>query len=176
MTTPSSGDSAGYLETGSVSVETDDVVSGCVKWLASFSDVTDLLGVHDNGSPFIFQYQMHVVLEGTQKAAIVVNRNGSWSAPNVHNTLRLPRLSIEFWVDPLRDVDRNYIELGETQRRTDALFDTADKHLHRPQGGVQVWGTVRTIDCTRLGEPISYEVPNGDGLIRSQIFYGVSVG
>ncbi len=157
-------------------VTQDDIVQGACKWLATFDDILELVGVFDDDAPYIFQYQLGVVLEGTQTAAIVVNRIGSWSPPNISNTMKFPRLSIEIYVDPIRDDDGNYIEPAETQRRASLLSDTIDKHLHRPQGGTQLWGDVRTLDCTRLGELIAYPTPDGDGMIRGQCFYGLSQG
>lgn len=173
--TQASEDTVGSVESASVSVETDDVVSGCVKWLSTFPEVLAMIGEDAEGS-FLFQWNLGIVIEGTQKAAVVVKQMGSWAAPNIHNTLRFPRVSVEFYVDPLRDAAGHYIDLTEVRRRMNSLYNAVDKRLHRPQAGDQIWGTLRTLECTRLGEPIIYEIPSGDGALRAQVFFGVAVG
>lgn len=158
-------------------VMTDDVVQGVCKWLATFDDVTSLLGSASDGSPYIFQDTLHAVMEGTQHAAIVLSTMGGWAAPNNYNTAEFPRLLLDLWVDPIRDSSNNYIELAETRRRARQIYIALNWHLHRPQVGDPVyWGTVRTIGCTRLGEVVIASVPDGDGLIRAQVFYGVILG
>jgi len=173
-----SGDVSSAGESALVSVETDDIVQGCVKWLESKSDLTVMLGEFEEfpNQYYLFQYEMGVVLEGTQKAAVVVDQMGSWASPNVHNSMKFPRLKIEIWVDPIRDPERNFVNRSETRRRMNAIYNTVDRYLHRPQGGEQIWGTVRTVDCTRLGEPVIYPVGDGDAMLRGQVFYGCSVG
>lgn len=173
------GDDSGiWVESSSIYplVEADDVVQGCVKYLSEFPEVTAFLATFEDGEHYLFQYEMQGVVETTSKAAVVISRNGSWSSPNYHNTAKFPRLSVEVWVDPLRDGENNVIEPIESRRRAFFLLDQIDKRLHRPQGGApQFWGTVRTIESTRLGEPVLYAVPDGDSMLRGQVFYGVTV-
>ena len=175
--TQASGDTGGAVEAAQISVETDDIVSGCVRHLLSFSDVTDMVPSSVVGEEaYIFQWTLQMIIETTQSSAVVVSQVGSWAAPNIHNTLKFPRISVEFYADPLRDNGRNYTDLTEVRRRINALYNAVDKRLHRPQAGEQMWGSIRTLECTRLGEPVIYEIPNGDGALRGQVFYGVVVG
>lgn len=155
--------------------DADDIVAGCVRYLSAISAVTAVLGA-DSGGPWIFQRQMAKVVEGTSSQALLVTRQGGWAGPNQHNTLAFPRISLEFWVDPRRDSAKNVIEPAETERRADAVFKVVDRFMHRPQGGVVAWGSIRTVGCHRLGEFVSYEVPDGDGLLRAQVFYAVQEG
>lgn len=157
-------------------VTTDNLVQGAVKWLLTFTDVLAVLGTNPAGKHFLFQSTMWTNLEGTGTTAAVIGRAGGWTSPNTHNTMRFPRLSLEMWADPIRDSGGNEINRGEAERRIDAAFLTLDTHLHRPQGGATWWGTVRTVGCTRLGEPTVYPVPDGGGLQRLLAFYGVTQG
>lgn len=156
--------------------EQDDVVAGCVRYLSPIARVREVLGAFDDGTPWIFQRSLHVTIEGSQSAGLVISYRGGWGAPNQHNTLEFPRLGLELWVDPLRDALNNTVETAETERRAAAILRVIDRVLHRPQGGDQFWGTVRTVGCLRLGEPNFYSVPDGDGVVRAEVFYGAMIG
>lgn len=152
----------------------DDLIQGAVKYLGAQGDVLELLGSYTDGVPWLFQHTLWVTVEGSQRTAAVVSRAEGWAGPNQYNTMRFPRISLELYADPLRDAGNNITDPGEVQRRIEATYQLIDSHLHRPQGGVQMWGTVRTIGCTRLAEPSAYPVPDGGGLVRLQVFYGVT--
>lgn len=158
-------------------VTTDDLVQGAQKWLLGFADILAVLGVQqDTGTHYLFQHTLWAPMEGSESTAAVISRSpgGGWANPNMHNTIRFPRLAVEVWVDPQRDDGSNAVDPGEAQRRIDNAYQVIDRHLHRPQGDAQWWGTVRTLGCIRLGEPWTYPVPGGDGLLRLQVFYGVT--
>ncbi len=157
-------------------VSTDDLVQGAVKYLLTESSVLAVVGTTDMGTPMLFQHQLYGTVQSTSKTAAVVGYGGGWAGGNEHNTLRFPRLSLELWVDPLRDNDGNVKEPGEVYRRMNVAFAAFDKVLHRPQGGIQWWGTIRTLSSVRSGEPSVYPVPDGDGLLRAQTFYAVEMG
>lgn len=154
-------------------VDADDIVQGAVKWLQNFPDVRAVLGGTDS-SPWLFQHQLWVVAEGTQSTAAVIIDAGGWGGPNPHNTMRFPRLSLEISADPIRDAGNNIIDPGEVNRRIKHAYRVIDAHLHRPQGGEQWWGQIRTIGCTRLIEPSVYPVPAGGGLLRLTATYAVT--
>lgn len=158
-------------------VETDDIVQGCVKFLQSKPDVRAVLGGYEGTNvAWLFQHRMWVDVEGTSSTAAMIGRDGGWAGANLHNTMRFPRVTMEIWADPLRDDGRNAVDPGEVYRRIDRAYEVIDSYLHRPQGGQQMWGTVRTLDCTRLTEPTVYEVPDGDGLLRLLVAYAVATG
>lgn len=158
----------------SAPVATDDLVQGAVKWLLGFADVTAVLGTYPaTTTPYLFQHQLWAELEGSGSTAAVIGHGGGWGSPNDYNTMRFPRLSLELLADPGRDSGKNGIEPGEVYRRINAAYEVLDAHLHRPAPATVWWGTVRTIACTRLAEPIIYTVPDGDGLLRLQTFYAV---
>lgn len=156
-------------------VAADDIVQGAVKYLLTQPACVAAVGTTDAGTPLIFQHSVFVPIEGRSTTAAVIAYSGGDGA-NVHNTMRFPRIMLEIWADPLRDRGRNTVDPGEVWRRINATFTVFDRALHRPQGGVQMWGTVRTINCTRMAEPAVYPVPDGDGLLRAATFYGVEQG
>lgn len=155
------------------SVDTDELVQGCVKHLSDQGDVKAVLGSYeDTNVPFLFQHTLWINVEGSRSTAAVISRAGGWAAPNTFNTMEFPRLGLEIYVDPHRDADRNVTDPGEAQRRIEATFQVFDRHLHITSGE-QYWGTVRVIGSTRIAEPNVYAVPDGDGLLRLIVFYGV---
>ncbi len=160
----------------SAPVTTDDLVQGAAKYLLAQPEITAVLGATPEGSPWLFQHNLYVNVEGSSSTAAVVGYGGGWSGGNEHNTLRFPRLSLELYADPQRDAGMNVVEPGEVWRRLNEAFETFDRFLHRPQGGDQMWGTVRTISSTRSTEPSMYAVPDGSGLLRAQAFYALEQG
>ena len=156
--------------------DVDDLVAGCVRYLLDLPTVVATLGVTPSGTPWLFQHTLFVEVEGTSSTAAVIGYAGGWSGGNEHNTARFPRLSLDLWADPLRDPQKNVTEPGEVRRRLQRVFEVFDRTLHRPQGGVQWWGDVRTLSSSRLAEPAVYPVPDGNGLLRAQTFYAVEQG
>lgn len=156
-------------------VATDDIVQAAVKYLLGQPTVLAVVGTTDIGTPLLFQHQLFFPLEGRSSTAVVISYAGGFDA-NMHNTLRFPRLMLEIYADPLRNLDRNTVDPGEVWRRINVAFDALDKVLHRPQGGSQMWGSIRTISCSRMAEPQMYPVPDGDGMLRCATVYGIEMG
>ncbi len=154
---------------------TDDIVAGAVKYLLSRPECVAAVGTTDIGTPLIFQHNLYFPIEGKSTTAVVIHYNGGDGA-NLHNTLRFPRIMLEIWADPLRNMGRNTVDPGEVWRRINDTFTVFDRALHRPQGGVQMWGNLRTISATRQAEPIVYPVPDGDGMMRAATFYSIEQG
>lgn len=160
----------------SAPVTSDSLITGLHKYLTAQPDVTATLGTFPfTTTPYLFTGSLWVAMEGTSSTAAVISRAGGWAGANLHNTLRFPRISLDIYADPQRDAG-NVTDPGEAERRIDATYKIFDTHLHRPQSGIQMWGDVRTVAATRLGEPDVYPVPDGDGLLRLQVFYGISEG
>jgi len=160
-----------------VSVTADDIVQGAVKWLSSFDDVVAVLSTYGDGTPYLFQRKLWIDMEGSQGTAAVIRCVGGWAGANTYNTMRFPRLCLELWADPIRDAGGNISEPGEVYRRLSDAFQVIDARLHRPQAGEQMWGTIRTVACSRLTEPDEpFPIPDGDGLLRTITFYAVTQG
>ncbi len=158
-------------------VTTDDIVQGAVKYLKGFSDVLAVLGADpDTSAPYLYQHDLWTTVEGSQSTAAVVSYLGSWAGANEHNTMRFPRISLDIWADPLRDAGGNITQPGEVYRRLLAAWNVFDLRLHRPASAAVMWGTVRTLGCTRLAEPFIDPITDGDGIRRLQCLYGVVQG
>lgn len=155
-------------------VETD-IVQELVKLLLTKTSVTNKVGLTGLTS-WIFQDKLFVPVEKSQSAALVVSQVGGWAVANEHNTARFPRLSVQYFVDPLRDSNGVQSKFADTRLRANELFNLADKILHRPQGAAQMLGSLRVDSVLRLTEPTWYEVPDGDGMLRGQAFYAACLG
>jgi hypothetical protein len=151
-----------------------DIVEAAVTYLFGQPEVLDALGADPGtGAPYLYPNSLYTVMQNTQSAAAVVARAGGFAAPNAHNTARFPRIALELTVDPLRDEMNNVLNFDEAGYRADTIYKIIDPYLHRPRGGSQWWGSVRTVSCVRLSEPLVYAVPDGSGLIRHITYYGV---
>jgi hypothetical protein len=157
-------------------VATDDLVQGAHTYLSTQPDVLAVLGSYGTGVAWLWPHQLVATIENSQSTAAVIVRQPGWAAPNVHNTMRFPRIGIEITGDPLRDAGNNITDPNEVIRRLEAVYRIIDAHLHRPQGGDQMWGTVRTIACARLVEPYVYPIADGNGMQCLTVSYGVTEG
>lgn len=160
-------------------VTDDDIVSGAVDYLlnqaAAVAAVSTFI-IDGQQAPGIFQYRPWTPMEGSSGTCCVVSSDGGWAAPNLYNSLRFPRLTVNIWADPIRDAGMNGVDPGEVMRRAFATYKVIDKFLHLT-GGPEVWfGQLRIVSCVRLTEPVTYAVPDGDGLVRSQVLYAVTEG
>lgn len=158
---------------------TDDIVAGAVIYLSAQPatlTAVDTFIIDGKQVLGIFQNTPLLVLEGTSGTCAVVSYNGGWAAPNPHNTLRFPRLSLQVLVDPERNSRNEPVKFGETRRRANAAYQALDGLLHRPQGESQWWGSIRTVTCTRLTEPVIGPLFEGDGLIELRAEYAVVQG
>jgi hypothetical protein len=155
-----------------------DIVNGCVLYLKAQPEVLaavdtfDIQGVPTSG---IFSYQLACEIQQTQKLAVVVQHEGGWATPNIHNTLRFPRLLVNIWIDPIRDAQGNKAD-PRIQARANACFEVIDKFLHMAAGGDLMFGPVRVVDCVRLTEPAIDNVRDGDGMVLLRAFYAVTQG
>lgn len=154
----------------------DDLVTGCIKFLSAKPDIIAALGTNSDGSPMLFGYNNWAEMEGTQSTCAILSNEGGWASPNIHNTLRFPRLELNIWADPIRDPINNLKNPHEVMLRIEAVFELFDRYLHRVAGETQMWGQIRTVACVRLTDPISYRVPDGDGLVRLMANYAVTQG
>jgi hypothetical protein len=157
----------------------DDIVSAATKYLRAQGDVTAAVStfvIDGAPTPGVFQYSLWDTLEGTGGTACVLSTEGGWAAPNTHNTLRFPRLTLTIWVDPIRDGGGNNHDPGEAYRRSNAVFAVIDRHLHRTAGREQMWGGLRVVSSTRLTEPVTSQATDGNGLLRTLTYYAITQG
>lgn len=160
-------------------VTSQDIVAATVKWLLTKPAVTSAVSmftIDGRQVPGLFQYRLWTPIEGTSNTAAVITHEGGWATPNVHNTMRFPRILLNLWADPIRDAGNNVIDLPEVQRRIAWVFEQIDKHLHITGNASMMWGDVRVMTSVRLTEPSIYVVPDGDGLVRLQAYYAITQG
>jgi hypothetical protein len=163
----------------------DDVATGAVKYLLTFSDVTSLIGSFPSNDsnpsnasqPWLFSDMnqgMLKVMEGTSKAGIVCGDFGGWEVPVPMATARYRRLRVDVWVDPLRDSLRNSTETSSaTANRGMGVFNAVQFRLHRTDPDAVFWGDMCTIASMLLVEPMFQPVSDGDGLLRGTAYYGI---
>lgn len=143
------------------------------RYLAQQSDVTALVGHDHEWDTWIFQDRLYTMVEGTSQVAVVLSQRGAWTSPNSYNTLRTPRIVVEIYADPTRSNSR--LEVRDAGDKAMAVFEAIDSHLHMVSG-IASWDGLRIVGSTRLDEPEVFDVPDGDGMVRAQVFYGVGVG
>jgi hypothetical protein len=165
----------------------DDVASGVYYYLTSLPDVLAVTGSfpaddQDNANvPWIFVRNVYTrmedmsIVKGSQAVALVCCYMGQASSPLDSSTVRFQRLELDIWVDPLRDSMGNITSPAETESRGLGVFGLLDSHLHRVNTDqmTETWGDLITVGSLRMTEPVWYEVPDGDGLIRGACFYSV---
>lgn len=157
---------------------TEDIVTGATRYLRSKPEVIDAVDtfvIDGKLTPGVFSYRLWTTMEGSQKTSIVLAHEGGWATPNLHNTLRFPRLVLNVWADPLRDAQNNNID-PRVRGRANACYEIVDRFLHMTAGAERMFGTIRVVSCVRITEPVIADVQDGDGLIRLQVFYAVTQG
>jgi hypothetical protein len=152
------------------------VTLAAYRHLAGFSDFTSLLGTNSVFPFWLFQHNLHVVVESTSKEAAVLQVEGNWTSANNHNSARFPRLHLEVYSDPTRDANRNVVRT-DAQDKALSVWEKADRHLHRPGGVDEFWTPlVRVIGSTRLdGEPTFSPLSDTDGVQVLSVYYALSV-
>lgn len=156
----------------------DDVVSGAVQYLLAQSSVVAALGSFPVGhpwypQPYLFQRELFQRMEGTSSQACVLSYAGGWSPPERGSQAVFSRLSVEIWVDPLRDSSGNVTNPTETEARGRTTWKVLDSFLQWLDPDARTWGNLVLCGSERLTEPVLYAVPDGDGLLRAQWFYGL---
>jgi hypothetical protein len=159
----------------------DDIASGACQYIAQSAAIISLLGsVPESdpnpvnvGVPFLWRETPLFTLTGTGQAMIVCSNAGSWGAPVAGSTARFPRLSVELYVDPLRDAALNWTDLtGNTVRRLEQLFAIVHGYLQRRDPAPIIWGDLCTVGCTLLAEGTTTQWSDTDGVQYKQCFYG----
>lgn len=145
------------------------------RFLVGIPEVTATVGSDLQWDSWIFRERLYAMVEGSGEVAVVLNTAGAWTSPNAHNTLRTPRLLIEIYADPTRNSAKQIHERDAGDKAL-TTFEAIDRYLHNVSGHATMWDDLRIVKSTRLDEPELFDVPDGDGLIRAQVFYAVGVG
>ena len=156
-----------------------ELMEAAAVYLTSKEEVRNTVGkdsVFTQG--WIFQEKLYLgskTLEGSSKVAVVLNVVGGWDSPNQHNNMSFPRLRVDIWADPDRNVSRSVVQ-DNAQEKGMATYRAVNKFLHRPQGVESPWGTLRVLKSHRLGEIEFSPVSDGDGVKMGRVHYGVILG
>lgn len=157
--------------------------------LAQDSELKALLGRSQSWDTWIFSDDpVGVKVENTQKSLIVVTENGTWTAPNGHNTERFPRVFVDVWSDPTRNANLG-VKVFDAKDKIEAIVKVVNKHLHtvnlsNPQGMPYIWGTAEQIaDKTgvvvagsqQLEGPDYSPIRDSTGSFMGRVTYGVNV-
>jgi len=159
---------------------TTDLTIAARRELKGVNAVTSLLGSSAEWDTWIWRWRPYVSIEGTGSAGIVLSIRGGWTSPNQHNTAQFPRLQVEVYADVDRDPSLNPLSRTAEEKAL-AICQVVDAVFHIPQGGVLMWGNgdandLRIVGSLRLTEPDVVEVPEGDGMVRATVSYGVNLG
>lgn len=156
------------------------LAEGARAHLVQFSAVRAVLGSGKGFSTWVFRGQddmakPFVNMEGTGAAAVLVRQQGGWSSPNRHNTMTFPRLVVEVYVDPERDMHGNEIS-PDVMGRFTQIQAVLDRYLRNMDHREVMWGQVRTLSCDRLDEWSVFPLPDGGGIRVSRAAYAVTLG
>lgn len=152
-----------------------ELVVAVVREIRANADILALLGSSSSYPSWVWREKPWEKVEGSQKSAIVISERGGWAAPNRHNTARFPRLQFEVFADPTRTAGGNP-STTEAGAKAKEIFYLLDRMFHLPQGGEVAWQGTRVVGSSRLEEPDVVPVPDGDGLVRLLVSYGVVLG
>lgn len=156
-----------------------NLVTAARRYLVADTTLANALGSGQGFNVWVFQWRPYVTIEGSGEAAVVLSARGGWTSPNMHNTMAFPRLQVEVWADLQRDANGN-----PAQRTAEDLCqdvgEQLDRLLHLPDGQLHVWGdsngSIRVLRSMKLGEIDIVDVPEGDGMCRGTLNYGVVLG
>lgn len=161
----------------------DDIVRGVTKYLIGLPDVAGLVGQFPNGTPFIFEEEIGVAMQGVSKnwvgnpvTAVVVRSSNTWAAPDPMSSEQYPKVAIEIWADPPRDETGAVTRARDARTAADWLYQVIDNYLNRKTTGVVMMGSVTTWGSLRLAG-ISYlpSVPSDDHVLLGTAYYGLQM-
>lgn len=158
-------------------------------FLAQRESLTALLGSSPTWDTWIFdQRPIGVKIENTQRCMIVVNEFRPYTAPNDHNTMRFPQITIDIWADPTRNSNKSVktydadTKIERIQKEIDAVMHTVD--MGTPGGMPHIWGTAEQVanktgsviaGSTRIDGPDYSDVKDSDGTRMGRLLYGVNL-
>lgn len=157
-------------------------------YLAQKVNVTSLLGSSDLWSTWIFDSKPEELVEQTGKALVVLSVTDGWAGANDHNTASFPRLTVDIWVDPTRNVDGS-VKQKDAEIKAEKIYKMIDTYLHMvhpstPAGLSIYWGTateianrtgVRVISSKREAEPIYRPAFDAEGACVATVRYNLTV-
>lgn len=128
---------------------------------------------------WVFDSSLRVVLENTQKCAIVVSYGGPWETPDPSNTFRSPSVAVDIWADPTRNPD-NSVKFDDAKTKCFDIYDAVFSLLHRTNrdtasGGSLFFDSLRVLASQSLGEPDLTSVSDGNGAKMLRARFGLTI-
>lgn len=142
---------------------------------AAALDATDLLGRDALWPRWIWEERIQGTIENSQKVAIVLSLNGTWTNPNSFNTLQFPRLQVDIWADPTRNSD-NSVQLQDAKSKVYDTYMAIRPFLHNITPDIAFWDTTRVISSLVSADPTYNPVRDGNGACMGQFFVNCIVG
>lgn len=103
----------------------------------------------------LYRHRLPIVIERTGLAAAVLSQAGGWTNANRHNTARFPKLRLEVYQDSSENA-------MNPESRAHETWEPFDKILHQPRGISEMWGEVRVISSTRIGDPEIFPISDSE--------------
>ena len=157
-----------------------DIVLAARRHLSESSTLTGLLGDGSGFDTWIFRGQDSsarpmVPMEGTKSAAIVLWPDGDWSQSNRHNTMGFPSLSVDVYVDPVRDTAANVTQPNHLPRFQE-IWEVVDSLLHVPSHVELQWDTLRVLTSHKIAGHKIYPFNDTDGVRFSRSKFAITLG
>lgn len=108
--------------------------------------LTELLGRSTTWPTWIFSEKVgNVNFESWGRSMIVINETGQTSAPNPHNHMTFPKVTVDIWSDPTRNDDGS-TRFDDAKSKINTINQAVNRTLHTvslqaPGGRPIVWGT-----------------------------------
>lgn len=126
---------------------------------------------------WIFDSNLFVRMENSQKCSIVVSYAGGWNAPDSDSQTYFPAVYVDIWADPTRNAD-NSVKVQDARAKAFRVYEQVKKVLHltrRSENGHPVRFNNTVISSSEiLGEPELEKVSDGDGAYMMRLRVGIS--
>lgn len=129
-------------------------------------------------SQSVFKFKLEEPVEGTGRAALVVNRRGGWTTPT-HNSQEYPVLVVECYADASTSPEGNR-DVDDAATRAVQLSREVDRWLHQVDREHRYWPDddpegLYVIGCFRGSEPSEPADKHGVKVVRNvyhmQVFH-----
>jgi hypothetical protein len=165
----------------------DSLTLSIRNFLAQKHDLTALLGSDSKWDTWIFADEPFAKIERTGRSMVVITKEGGWTAPNEHNTMKFPRVYVDVWSDPDRNRDGS-VKRNNARNKIDAVHDAIAQYLHtvsmHSNGRFLCWGNREQMDTmtglivlgsVRQNEPDYSPVADGNGAWMGRVSYGINL-
>lgn len=157
---------------------------------------TGLIGVDSTWTQgWVFPDKPRVLIENTQKCAVVLFEDDPWTDPNPHNRAEFATLVADIWADPTRNADKS-VRKEDAEDKIRAVLAVLDRNFHLvhpsvprgapaylgQQGMPRIWGTaaqvaarsgLTIVESKRASGPKMNPMANNPGGYRGRVEYHI---